>query len=52
VDGRAKSRHGAGQSRTAALYVIAPSSGAVGFTEDDWRQLEAIKPIEPAPTNH
>jgi uncharacterized protein YjbI with pentapeptide repeats len=23
--------------------------GVAGFTEDDWRQLDAIKPIEPAP---
>ena len=26
--------------------------GVAGFTDEDWRKLEAIKPIEPAPTNH
>jgi hypothetical protein len=26
--------------------------GVSGFTENDWRALDAIKPIEPAPTNH
>ena len=25
--------------------------GVVGFTEEDWHNLDAIKPIEPAPTN-
>ena len=26
--------------------------GVVGFTENDWRNLESIKAAEPAPTNH
>jgi len=25
--------------------------GVVGFTDDDWRRLEAIKPIVAAPAN-
>jgi uncharacterized protein YjbI with pentapeptide repeats len=36
----------------AARKEPAKCPGVAGFTEDDWRRLDAIKPIEPAPTNH